>query len=581
MLDRRSLYGLLFFPLSTGVFATEPLGTDNATIDQKPDSELSKELSSLRLAGLTGIIPPIDEKPENTAEFTEHISLVLVGDTGYAPSRTTPHSTGVAKYGAWQTWAQTTSEIRSQINGDINFANMESVVSKNGRLRAWPKKFNFMTHPFGVDHLADIGFNLFSMANNHSFDYGAAGVRDSVKHMNELAERSNVIHAGIGLNRAQAAQTPVFEVKNTRFAFGSIGIGASSGGLPRATAKRPGQLNLYNKKDLGLLTDNLAESNADYRILSVHRGVERNIRASRDEISRIRHTMLEQGNVDLLIGHHAHVTRGVELNNGKLVFYGLGNFLHQGTANMARGGRCRDYSIVARVHLTKQQNQKPKLAAVEVIPITATHMRPKPMSANDGARRIAILNGLASQFDDQRAQAKGIRFAIRKDGSGLYCTPVAAGDETTARLCEGYQPHRQNHAKIFKAALNTCGSSFGPKVFTKLQSDAESPESTELAALLPKPKSVSKAQSDTRGTEVDKQPRQKIAVSKPSKKRKKLATKKRSKRVKKSIAQKATYRSKKRISNKRLAKMSRAQRKRYWTRYWYIKRGRKVPKHLR
>ena len=58
--------------------------------------------------------------------------------------------------------------------------------------------------------------------------------------------------------------------------------------------------------------------------------------------------------IDLIVGHHAHVVRGVEMTpNGSLIFYGLGNFLHLGTANMTSSGICRDYGLLARVHLRR------------------------------------------------------------------------------------------------------------------------------------------------------------------------------------------------------------------------------------
>ena len=56
--------------------------------------------------------------------------------------------------------------------------------------------------------------------------------------------------------------------------------------------------------------------------------------------------------IDLIVGHHAHVVRGVEFA-ASLIFYGLGNFLHLGTANMTSSGICRDYGLMARVHLRR------------------------------------------------------------------------------------------------------------------------------------------------------------------------------------------------------------------------------------
>lgn len=390
---------------------------------------------------------------------SQHITIVLVGDTGFAPHRQRPLPKGVYKHGRWLNWADTTRKIENDIDGDINFANIETVVSDNFKLRPVPKAFNFMTHPRSVEHLVDVGFNLFSMANNHAFDYGTEGVRQSVFHVSSLKGQGLLAHAGIGLNREGALRVPVFDVKNTNFAFAAIGIGASSGGRSRANGHRPGQLSINHSGDHSALMANLSTANADYRILSIHRGRERNVHPSRDEINRIHNNTLDQGNVDLLIGHHAHVARGIEINDGRLVFYGLGNFLHQGTANMSGAGGCRDYSLLAKVHLVSREGQKPELAAVEIIPITATHIQTARMPARQAARRIAILNGLSARLDNASLGAKGIRFQPRTNGSGLYCTSNAQGNLETAGLCAGYEAPSLATERIYQAAARSCGRS--------------------------------------------------------------------------------------------------------------------------
>ena len=131
--------------------------------------------------------------------------------------------------------------------------------------------------------------------------------------------------------------------------------------------------------------------------------------------------MVRASDADVMIGHHAHVTRGIEIMDGRLIVYGLGNFLHQGTANMNGKGGCQDYRLIVKAHFTKRAASEAKLAAIEVLPINSTHMQTARMSAKQGARRVSILNGLARQFDNPSTGSKGVRFMVQKDGSGLYC----------------------------------------------------------------------------------------------------------------------------------------------------------------
>ena len=418
-----------------------------------------------KLALLRGRIDPLTSRPNTKNEKVEHISIVLVGDTGYAPHRATPLPNGVYKYGRWQTFAQTTRKIAPEINGDINFANMETVIS-GARLKPYPKKYNFITHPNGAKHLVDVGFNLFSMANNHSFDYGAKGVRHSWKHAEELKKSGLLAHAGIGPTRTEAGAAPTFERKNTRFAFAAIGIGAGGGGIQRATAKRPGQLSLNFKSDLALIGNNLRSAKADYRMLSIHRGPERYIRPNGHEVASVRN-MVKQGDVDLMIGHHAHVTRGIEEMDGRLIVYGLGNFLHQGTANMNGKSGCQNYSLLVRVHLVRKGNNKPQLAAVEAVPINSTHMQTARLRGKQGARRIGILNGLARQFDNAATNSRGVRFVPQRDGSGLYCKNAAATHPNTRKLCGNYAPTQLASNAQYSRALATCGRASPTQMFSK------------------------------------------------------------------------------------------------------------------
>jgi hypothetical protein len=67
-------------------------------------------------------------------------------------------------------------------------------------------------------------------------------------------------------------------------------------------------------------------------------------------------------------------------------------------------------------------------------------VRPERFTANEGTKRIHALNHLAAGLDDG-ANAKGVRFTPRPDGSGLYCADGAAslGGEI-GTLCQGFQP---------------------------------------------------------------------------------------------------------------------------------------------
>ena len=89
--------------------------------------------------------------------------------------------------GGFHTWAETTSQIDDDINGDLNFTNIETIVTDRNDLAPDHKEqsgpFNFRIHPKGLRHLVVKGFNLLSLANNHSMDYGVPGRRRRCEHV--------------------------------------------------------------------------------------------------------------------------------------------------------------------------------------------------------------------------------------------------------------------------------------------------------------------------------------------------------------------------------------------------------------
>ena len=150
--------------------------------------------------------PDIRHKPTRD----DVVTLVLVGDTGFAPSGAPVRSNGVSKKGRWQDWSDTTSRIISDIDGNINFLNVETVVTNRNNLTADQKAsrrpYHFRTHPNGMRHLVKVGFNVFSLANNHSMDYGQAGLLETLRHVGKLSKHGLLADAGIGLNREAASR---------------------------------------------------------------------------------------------------------------------------------------------------------------------------------------------------------------------------------------------------------------------------------------------------------------------------------------------------------------------------------------
>ncbi len=401
--------------------------------------------------------------PEKTSgDDRRIITLVLTGDTGFSRNHSRVNPKGVFKYGRLQSFSDALSAIGPDINGDINFTNVETVVTHRNDhkrdLKGQRGPFNFRSHPNSLQALVGSGFNLFSLANNHSMDYGVAGLKDTIRHVSALRKDGLLGAAGIGMNREEAGRPIRLQVNGANIAYSAIGIVTNNLSRHRAGASRPGQIAYRFEDDFAESTRRLSETPGQYRMLSIHYGVEGRVRTDERQIREWRRKAVMSDGIDLVIGHHAHVVRGVERVGNALIFYGLGNFLHHGTADMRGKGVCRSYGLVARVHLLKLSDGRLRPRAVEAIPVTNMHIKVSRYADQAKSRtRIHALNYLAARLDNRTDGATGVRFTPQKDGSGLYCFKGASGDPgKIGALCKNWKPAPPIPARLRRSIASAC-----------------------------------------------------------------------------------------------------------------------------
>lgn len=403
---------------------------------------------SYSLMVIAGIVAPVSAQEALTPTAPEPvdrtITITLGGDTGYAPNNAPVKPKGVTRHGQFQAWADTTAGIAPLVDGDLNFINIETIVTDKNNLRRDTKgqrgPFNFRTHPNGTRHLVERGFNVFSLANNHSMDYGLPGLKETLSHVAKLKALGLKAYAGLGMNREEASRPEIIPVKGHDIGFAAIGIVTNNLARHRAGENKPGQIAYRFNDDFTLIVERLKKADSDYKMLSIHYGLEGRVRTDAMQIRDWRNKAALQDGIDLIVGHHAHVPRGVEVAGTSVIFYGLGNFLHHGTANMSSKGICKDFGVFAKVHVGNGDNGL-AAQAIEVIPLTAMHRKPKPMAPAAGRARIHALNYLGSKLGSKDGRAKGVQFTPRGDGSGLYCFPGAADrSDKIGALCRGLNP---------------------------------------------------------------------------------------------------------------------------------------------
>ncbi|MCL4766750.1 MAG: CapA family protein [Hyphomicrobiaceae bacterium] len=428
-----------------------------STVLAGPDEAAGSALPAALATVPDATVQPAPAEPDDSVD---HVTIVLAGDTGLNGGMQPVRADGALRHGRLIPWEELTSGVRGLIAGDLAFANLETVVTERNDLPPVPKAFNFRSHPAGVKHLVGLGFNLFSTANNHSMDFGPDGIRDTIRLLDGFEEHGLAAHAGVGPSREEAGRPASAVVKGARVLISAIGIGTGGLSKSRAGAGRPGQLAYHADKDFAELTERLRATPGDYRILSVHYGLELQVSPGSADVLKLREAAAAGSGIDLVVGHHAHVVSGVAEIDGKLIFYGMGNFLHPGMQDMAKFGICRDFGLLARVHLARQASGRLAARAVEVVPLAEMHAKARAMLPADAGARIHVLNHLAEQFDDAASGSTGVRFTPQLDGSGLYCFPGAAEEKGRAgELCRLWQAPPAAPAMLARRIAAACGRS--------------------------------------------------------------------------------------------------------------------------
>lgn len=211
--------------------------------------------------------------------------------------------------------------------GDIVFGNLEGPLIDEGKPVKCRDKtsklcFEFRTPVSYVRHLKDAGFNVMSIANNHSYDFGAEGMRSTIDTLT-----SEEIQA-IGGNTVA-----YFNVKNKKVALVGFSYKVS-----------PYSYSIIDIIGAMAVVQGLKEEN-DIVIVSFHGGAEGNgavevidteevfAGENRGNVVKFSRAVIDAG-ADMVIGHGPHVLRKLEVYKGKLIAYSLGNFLTYGRFNI-------------------------------------------------------------------------------------------------------------------------------------------------------------------------------------------------------------------------------------------------------
>jgi poly-gamma-glutamate synthesis protein (capsule biosynthesis protein) len=170
--------------------------------------------------------------------------------------------------------------------------------------------------PTVVRGLAAAGFDVVSLANNHSLDYGPEGLADTMQAL----DAAGIAYAGAGPDLAQARRPALLEAAGRRVAFlaYSMTLPETFYALDEKAGTAYG-LEEHVREDV-----TRAREQADIVLVSFHWGQEGTTRLRKYQVE-LGHAAIESG-AAAVIGHHPHVLQAAERYRDGVILYSLGNF---------------------------------------------------------------------------------------------------------------------------------------------------------------------------------------------------------------------------------------------------------------
>lgn len=180
-----------------------------------------------------------------------------------------------------------------------------------------------------ADGLAAAGFDSCSTASNHALDFGPAGVESTISAL----DRAGVAHTGTAIGPGDANGI-LYTVGEVVVGHASYSYGFNGFSVP---VEEPWLVNQIEVDRI--LTDaaRLRRVGADIVVISLHWGGEYQPRPISYQTD-LAEQLAASDDIDLIVGHHAHVIQPVTWLAGKPVAFGLGNFLSNQTGRLSEDG---------------------------------------------------------------------------------------------------------------------------------------------------------------------------------------------------------------------------------------------------
>ena len=275
-------------------------------------------------------------------------------------------------------------ETRAILQGaDLAIGNLEMPIAVTGE-PVPEKEYTFLGQPKVAEGLANAGFDVLALANNHMGDYGDVALLETL----EILTANQLKYCGAGPDLETARQPAIVEVKDKQ-----IAVLAYSNTFPFeyfADEADPGTVR--GKAEYFIPDIKAAKKWADLVIVSFHWSGEL-VTEPREYQELFGRKAIDVG-ADLVFGHHPHILQGVEVYRGRLIAYSLGNF--------AFGSYSKNVQTSGILRVTFQAGE---MKRAEIVPINVSNhevvFQPEILSGDAAEAVIDEVRTLSEKWGTQ------------------------------------------------------------------------------------------------------------------------------------------------------------------------------------
>ncbi|MBF9129707.1 CapA family protein [Plantactinospora sp. S1510] len=293
------------------------------------------------------------------------------------------------------------NSVKKALAADLVMGNLEEPLTNDtGTSKCGANStrcFQFRAPPSYAAHLKEAGFELLNQANNHGYDFGKAGYRNT-----QLAlEKYDLQHTGA------PNQITVAEVEGVKVAVAGFSSYPWSNSLTDIASAKKVIQKAATMADLVVVQVHMGGEGSEKT--RVRPGTELFLGENRGDPIKFSRSMIDAG-ADLIVGHGPHVMRAMEFYKGRLIAYSLGNFAGGGGA-LSNDGRL-GWGGVLKVSLASDGSW----AGGQLI---STYMNDAGKPTMDGQKRTL---GLVRDLAKSDFPKTGAKFAA----DGKISPPAAA-----------------------------------------------------------------------------------------------------------------------------------------------------------